>query len=236
MSRRVPPIPQSHPISLFKYFAEEEHALALINHGKLLLRTLASFRAFENDSARGDPDDAVLQYKPAEGLEITKTETGKTFRMHRTFRSSVKADQIFVYCLSTELSEHIAERFGSRFCVEIPSLRLINSIRRAVRLRSGFDRKIYAGPVEYRRGDQPPKVDWALPERISFMKDQHWDYQKEYRIIAGKKGSLGVENVELTLQDGPAPNQPPTSETLNLTLGSFTKHAKLHKLKAELRR
>lgn len=188
---------------LYKYLAEEEYARALIDKGQVFARPLSYFRAFEDNLVRGDPDDGKLRYEPEEGLLLTK-ENGEVVAMPAgwRFRASVRAQNIFVYCLSTELSGEIAEKFECPWCVEIAEPhRLLGRIARHVRLRSQFDRQgIYSQEVDYRKLAVAPGVDWALPERVAFIKPESWAWQKEHRIVFGRKGAFAVENVEMALE------------------------------------
>ena len=188
---------------LYKYFADEAYARALIEKGQVFARPLSYFRAFEDELIRGDPDDGKLRYEPEEGLLLTK-ENGEVVAMPAgwRFRATVRAEDIFVYCLSTELSGEIAKKFESPWCVEITEPnRLLGRIARHVRLRSKFDGQgIYSQAVDYRRLTVAPGTDWALPERVAFIKPDRWAWQKEHRIIFGRKGAFAVENVELALE------------------------------------
>ena len=136
---------------LYKYLAEEDYARALIAKGQVFARPLSYFRAFEDELVRGDPDDGKLRYEPEKGLLLTK-ENGEVVTMPAgwRFRASVRAEDIFVYCLSTELSAEIAEKFECPWCVEITEPhRLLGRIARHVRLRSQFDRQgIYSQGVD----------------------------------------------------------------------------------------
>lgn len=197
--------PQDDGVSmpLYKYLADKEYARALIDKGQVFARPLSYFRAFEDELVRGDPDDGKLRYEPEEGLLLTK-ESGEVVVAPAgwRFRASVRADDIFVYCLSTELSGEIAERFECPWCVEIAEPhRLLGRIARHVRLRSKFDgQRIYSQEVDYRKLTVAPGVDWALPERVAFIKPEGWAWQKEHRIVFGRKGAFAVENVELALE------------------------------------
>lgn len=188
---------------LYKYLTEEEYARALIDKGEVFARPLSYFRAFEDELIRGDADDGRLQYEPDEGLLLTKAN-GEVVAMPAgwRFRASVRAADIFVFCLSTELSGEIADKFNCRWCVEIAEPhRLLGRIARHVRLRPKLDRwGIYSQSVEYRKLNVAPGADWALPERVAFIKPEGWAWQKEHRIVFGRKGAFAVENVELALQ------------------------------------
>lgn len=188
---------------LYKYLAKEAYARALVDRGEIFMRALSYFRACDDELVRGDPDDGKLRHEPHEGLVVTKS-TGEVVRMPAGwhFRSSVRANDIFVYCLSTELSPEIAARFQCPFCVEIREpTRLIGRISRHVRLRSKLDRNgVFNREVNYRDLNAVPHVDWALPERVAFIKPEDFAWQKEYRIIIGLKGAFTVENVECALE------------------------------------
>lgn len=188
---------------LYKYLTKEAYARALVDSGELFMRALSYFRTSDDEFVRGDPDDGKLRHQPDEGLVVTKA-TGEVFRMPLgwQFRASVRANDIFVYCLSTELSPDIAARFQCPFCVEIREpARLIGRISRHVRLRSKLDRNgVFSREVSYRDLNAVPHVDWALPERVAFIKPEDFAWQKEYRIIIGLKGAFAVENVECALE------------------------------------
>lgn len=107
------------------------------------------------------------------------------------FRASVRVDDIFVYCLSTELSPEIAAKFECPFCVEIKKpIRLFGRISMHVRPRSKLDRRVYSREVDYRKLAAAPGADWALPEGVAFTKPEGWAWQKEPRIVYGPKGRV----------------------------------------------
>jgi hypothetical protein len=190
-------------VPLYKYLAEERYARALIATGQVYARPLSYFRAFEDEQVRGDPDDGKLRYEPEEGLVLNK-ENGEVVALPPgwRFRASVKAEDIFVYCLSNELSPEIAQQFKCSWCVEITEPhRLLGRIVRHVRLRSKLDGQgIFSQEVDYRKLAVPPGVDWALPQRVAFIKPEGWAWQKEHRIVFGRKGAFAVENIELALE------------------------------------
>jgi len=154
-------------MAIFKYFTHEEHALALINKGIMMMQPLSHFRGREADGIRGDPNDGVLTYAPKGGL-VMNMEDGRTTTLEGgSFNSSVNQSDIFVYCASNRLSADLAERFGP-FCVEIPDPDIL--VRR-LQLRAhptsqlDYD-QLVCGKVDYRDQDSEPGADWALPERL----------------------------------------------------------------------
>lgn len=218
---------------LYKYVSEERFARNLIERGEIFMQTLANFRGYEDNDVRRDANDGLLRYEPASGLPIqfAGRENNAPWQGWR-FTSSVNEEDIYVYCLSTEKSAELAERFESPFCVEIRNpASLIGRISRKVQLRSQLDRKLLPhGPVDYRNAEAAPAADWALPEKVALIKPEGWGWQNEYRIVIGKKGAFDVENVKLALQSGPQPlapvaNHPP----LILTVGDLSSITELHK-------
>lgn len=196
------------------------------------MQTLANFRGYEDADIRRDRDDGRLRYGPVNGLPIqfADNEVNEPWQGWR-FTSSVKEHHIYVYCLSTEKSLDLARRFESPFCIEIfkpPTF--LGRLARRVRLRSAFDRRLLHNLVDYRDAEQPPGVDWALPERLAFIKPTDWSWQCEYRVVAARKGALAVENVELTLQAGPQPNAPAANDPpIIIRVGDISDCARLHR-------
>jgi hypothetical protein len=220
-------------VPIYKYVPEERFAQALIKKGQLYLQSLAHFRSYEDALVRGDPDDGKLRYEPEQGLALTKTGGEVvTLAPGWRFRASVRADDIFVYCLSLERSEALAEKFQSPFCVEIKDADvLLAKTKGSVRLRSRLDRRnVYRGPVEYRDLAIAPGGDWALPEKVAFIKPPAWSWQTEYRMVVGRKGAFAVENVDLALENGPGDlTAVAAGNPLILAVGDLSRIAQLHR-------
>lgn len=219
--------------SLFKYFGEEAYAHAFIDKGEVYLRPLAYFRAFEDGQVRGDPDDGKLLHAPEVGLVLTK-ENGELVEMPKgwRFRASVRENDIFVYCLSLDLSSNLAKRFESPFCVEVcDPIRLLGRIISSARLRSRLDRRVHSHAVNYRGLAEEPGVDWALPERVAFIKPEDWAWQNEHRIVVGLKSAFDVENVECALESSDFEPEAPVlpADPLVLRVGDLSKITKLHR-------
>lgn len=218
--------------SIYKYVSAEGFARALIEKGQLCLRSLAYFRAYEDASVRGDPHDGKLRYEPESGLALTK-DSGEVVTLPPgwRFRASVRPEDIFAYCLSLERSEILAERFESPFCVEIKDVdALFAGIKASVRLRSKLDRRnVHRGLVEYRDLAHAPGTDWALPEKVAFIKPQDLAWQAEYRMIVGRKGAFAAENVDLALEN-PLSDHPVVAvgDPLILSVGDLSRIAQLH--------
>jgi len=142
----------------------------------------------------------LLRYKPEGGVTINLGD--RPFQNNMAFVSVVKVNDIYVYCMSNTLSEELAARFNSPFCVEIQHcLGFIGRIRRHVRLRSRLDHaNVFARSIDYRGLEREPGADWALPERLAFIKPEPFAWQDEFRVVIGNKGALGVENVDTHLE------------------------------------
>lgn len=220
--------------SIYRYLTEEQHALDLMNKGSVFLNTLAFFRQCEDD-ARGDPHDAQLRYQPEGGLALTNVTRGHALQLPdgSQFVSSIKADQMFVYCLSLTKSEALAGQFNAPFCVEIKNpVRFIGRMARMVQLRSRLDRnRILSSPLTYRSVITEPLADWALPERVAFIKPETYAEQDEYRIVVGMKGAFSAENVDLTIRLDPLEPHPlvPIGEPLIMKLGDLSTISELHR-------
>jgi hypothetical protein len=193
-------------MAIFKYFSHEEHAVALVQKGELMMQPLSHFRGREADGVRGDPQDGILCYTPEGGLALNMQD-GRVITLEGgSFTSSVNQNDVFVYCASNALSAELAEKFGP-FCVEIPDPDLlVRRLKMRAQRTSQMDyEQIVCGKVDYRERSREPGADWALPERLVLIKPPDFAWQDEYRIAVGKRGTMNVENVGLTIQTGAAP-------------------------------
>ena len=154
-------------MKLYKYLPLQ-YAERMLCRGELLFRSLSYFRDLEKDGVRQDDNEGILSHRPADGLELTKVGTGEIIKLPHRFEAEAKVNQIFVACFSTEFSKDLAAEFGADACVEVAdSIKLVARVRSAIRLRAAIDKKVLPfGLVQYRTGEEPPNVDWALPEKI----------------------------------------------------------------------
>lgn len=217
-------------MAIFKYFSHEAHAQALIAKGLLMMQSLAHFRGREADGIRGDPADGVLMYAPEGGLTLNMEDGRKINLSDGIFNSSVRQDEIFVYCASNQLSVELAQKFGP-YCVEIADP---EDLVRRLKLRSHPTSRLdYSNPVfgnvEYRDYETMPGADWAIPERLVLIKPEHFAWQDEYRIAVGSRTAMNAENVGVTIQKkGTAPAPIPSPRPIFLPLGSLSDCATLH--------
>ena len=218
-------------MSIFKYFTEEAHALALIKKGVLMMQPLSHFRGREADGVRGDPRDGILTYALEDGLVINRNDGSAIMFEDGSFNSSVNQNDIFVYCASNQLSAELAEKFGA-FCVEIPDPELlVRRLKQRAHPTSHLDyEQVVCGNVDYRERSREPGVDWALPERLVLIKPNDFAWQDEFRIVVGKRDTMNVENVSLTIQTrSSAPVFEKVPAPIFLRVGKLTDVVTLHR-------
>ena len=217
--------------SLYKYLPEQ-YVAPLLREGAVLFHTLSYFRDYEDAQVRGDEFEGTKLYRPANGLEVTLVATQEKVVLPHSFESSAHEDDIFVFCLSTILSQELATQFKTNVCVEIrnPAL-FISKIRGALSRRPSIKNKMLVhGEVKYYEPHEPPIVDWALPERIAMSKLEGFRPQQEYRIAFNVNGAFDVGNTRLQLV-APGTRRPKRATAYperQFKLGSISKICRVH--------
>jgi hypothetical protein len=214
--------------SLYKYFSERKYADAFLD-GQMLFRSLAYFRDNE-DNVRGDEYEGTSKLLPEGGLVVHNQTQGTTFTLPMAFESSVKAHEIFVYCVSQTLSAYIAKEFNAVSCVEITKIAMLCArIQAALPSTATFR----ARRVDYYPQTQSGNPRWALPDDIATSKLDHWASQDEYRFIFSLTDALAFETVELRLIDRKNRPAPKPEEHLShlLTVRSLWDICILHDCK-----
>ena len=186
--------------SLYRYFSEK-NADAFVQKGEVLFRALSYYKNYEDQEVRGDKFEGTLVHLPDNGLTVKNVHTGQEISLPYRFESTAKEDEIFVYCMSQTLSIEIAKRFQAEVAVEIFDLaKFLNLVRSALSLRRRFKvNQLVHQPVKYYEWNEPPVVDWALPERIAMSKPKMFEWQHEYRLAVPMGGAFNVENVNVNL-------------------------------------
>ena len=123
---------------------------------------------------------------------------------HHAFESSAKANEIFVFCVSTVLGETIRARFDAVTCVEILKIReFCDRIKTVLPPAATF----FARRVKYYKLTDPPEARWALPDLIATSKLDDYAWQSEYRFIFSLTDALNFEKVTIVLRsDQSAPD------------------------------
>jgi hypothetical protein len=175
--------------------------------GAVRFSTLAYYRQHEAKGSIGDADEASRVFRPPEGLEVTNLSTGQRFRLPAAFRSSARAEMVFVFCVSRVLDANLAVEFGCDACVEVmEDEEFSKRLRAAVEGLPGQARFLQ-GPVAYYDSAGAPGVDWALPERMVFSKPACYSRQAEYRFAFGKPEVFELSATSQELVRG-EPTQP----------------------------
>lgn len=217
---------------LYKYISSK-YVDAFVRRGEVLFRALSYFRDYEEEQVRGDEFEGTRLHRPEHGLEITLTKTQEKIMLPHSFESAVNEDDIFVFCLSTYFSIDLAAEFNADACIEIyRPAKFISEIRAALARRASIKSKMLVhGEVKYYIKEEPPIVDWALPERIAMSKRRAYEAQHEYRIAFAVNDAFRVENTRLRLVapgDRRTLRSPIHPERL-LKLGSLAATCKVHR-------
>lgn len=219
--------------SLYRYFSVR-NANAFVERGEVLLRSLSYFRDYEDAGVRSDEHEGTLVHLPTDGLKVNKVATGEVIALPHQMEATAKEDDIFIYCMSTELSEEIAHRFNAEVVVEInDQTRFLALLRSSLALRKRLQAsKLVSQPVRYYEWHEPPIVDWALPERIAMRKPSSFSWQKEHRIAVPLGDAFRVENVSvnLVLPGTKRPRRATPHPSVLLKLGNLSKICRVHAL------
>jgi hypothetical protein len=217
-------------MKVYKYL-QEQYVDSFINKGQILFRSLSYFKDYE-DCIRGDKFEGTKKFKPINGLEITKA-TGERLILPYSFESTVKTDDIFVFCTSMVLSEELAQEFESNVCIEINvddfSLKLKADL---FSMQKVTHKKILSQNVEYYPETKPPIVDWALPEKIIMSKLDCFKRQKEYRFAFcfGDAFSIGSTTHRLVKTSNDKQFVASNYSHQILQLGSISDICKVHRI------
>jgi hypothetical protein len=217
---------------LFKYLPSR-YLDAFVGNGEVLFRSLSYYSNYEEMQVRGDRNEGKRVFSPTGGLEVTNTTTGKVSQLQGTFESAVQDREIFVFCMSKELSPELATKFTADVCVEImePAL-FLSRIRSALQLRKWVKQgRLLHGLVDYYSPEAEPLAEWAVPERMVMRKTTDYTDQAEYRLAFARGNALQVESVitQITTAPGIALPKPAGHLEYTLKLGSLKKLCKVHR-------
>ena len=219
-------------LPLYRY-SSAERAEAFVRRGEVLFHALSYFRDYEDNQIRGDEFEGTKLFRPQAGLEITLVGTQEKRVMPHSFESAANEDDIFVFCMSSIFSSDLAAQFKADACVKISNpARFIAGVRAALLRRPSIKNKtLIHREVTYYSADDPPIVDWALPERIAMSKLNCYRAQNEYRFAFSVNDAFKVENTRLRLV-APGERRPPRASAHTehlLKLGSLSRLCKIHR-------
>lgn len=220
---------------LFKYLPSR-YLDAFVGRGEVLFRSLSYYSNYEEMQVRGDRNEGKRVFSPSGGLLVTNTTTGETSSRQGTFVSTAQDRDIFVFCLSKELSPRLATKFTADVCVEIiePALFLAR-IRTALQLRKWVKQgRLLHGMVDYYSPKTEPLAEWAVPERMVMRKTTDYADQAEYRLAFARGNALQVENVVTQIKTGEDFSQPTLDghPQYTLKLGSLKKLCQVHRMES----
>jgi hypothetical protein len=143
-------------------------------------------------------------YRPVDGLIVSNLTQGTQFTLpNYSFESSAKEEEIFIYCLSGTLSNHLREKFGAVVCVEIKDIRTFCNRIEAALSRATFPevrgRMRIGSWVEYYDESEGGNPRWALPDKIATSKSRAYAWQNEFRLVFSLTDALLFENVNTQL-------------------------------------
>ena len=180
---------------MFKYYDQRIWAEKVLD-GEMLFRSLAYFRDCE-DAVRGDEYEGTSRFLPDSGLQITNQTQGTQFTLSEyAFESTVKANEIFVFCTSRRFGDDLAKEFNAIVTVEITRMpTFCERIQAALPPTATFR----ARRVDYYPQSEGGTPRWALPDDIATSKLEKWAYQEETRFIFSITDALAFENVKCQL-------------------------------------
>jgi hypothetical protein len=169
-----------------------------------LFRSLAYFIHYEDEDIRRDQKEGVAVYRPEGGLVVTNLTQGTRFTLPGyAFESSVKQEQIFIYCMSGLLSDKLRDKFGAVACVEIKDIRAFCNRIEAALPQATFPevrgRMRIGSWVEYYDESEGGNPRWALPDKIATAKSRRYSWQSEFRLVYSLTDALSFENVNTQL-------------------------------------
>jgi hypothetical protein len=208
--------------SRYKYFSDLGHAKKFLDGG-IFHQTLGFFRDYEDAAAKqviGDQFESTRIYRPADGLPINDLTHGKSFNLDMGFEATVRAGEIYVFCVSLALTEELGREFRAKACVEI--LRPAIFVKRWLAALPK-NARYFAKKVKYYRPEDVPGNVWPQPELIATTKLAGYAYQQEYRLGFSVTGALefGQTNLQLVDRRVRPKAQPHEHDQLTLEAGDL---------------
>lgn len=202
----------SVPQKVYK-FVQKAHLEGFFDRGEIRIGTLAEFRIPDGkDAGRSDPDEGLIRWSPGSGMvdmpsdhpflaAIDRTgEPGEGVRIQFSEGSEIwVAGQAHVLSLSMAVSRTIVEEMHSQFgydaCYRITDLRGFVAHLSSHRKLWGW--RYVANPVRYQTVRAITEKHPLTLSSDGFLKDQRFDWQREYRIAWSKKDERPTEGVIL---------------------------------------
>lgn len=216
------------PSRLFKYLPSR-FVPAVVNQGVLLFRNLAHFRKIE-DHGRRDFLESLHIDRPDTDVTLEDLQNGFKWSGRAAFLNGVISERVLVFCLSTELSEDLFDKFGADACIEITNPReFLARAEHRTRGQRRFPYGLMHGPVAYYQPNQAPPANVKNPEEIPFLKHHDYSKEHEYRLVLPLQKALRLqERIILPRFDLEVEVMHAQSNKRSLSIGSLTDITKVH--------
>jgi hypothetical protein len=214
---------------LYKYVSKVDYAHSLLA-GKVFHQTLGYFRDYEDSNDQqviGDEYESTRLYRPHSGLRVNNLTNSTSGLMDMGFESSTRAGEIYVFCVSLQITAELKNEFGAKAYVEISKPRIFTERWQRALPQSA---KYFARRVQYYEQDDTPGNIWPQPRRIATSKLSKFAHQKEYRFGFSTTSALNFGECSQQLVDRktrPIPRQD-EHDTIILDLGDLSDICKLH--------
>jgi hypothetical protein len=198
--------------SVFRYYADERWAREFLR-GNFRFWSLAYFRDLEDKGIRGDPNEGRAVHAPAAGLEITNQTRG-TKHTVTAFTSTVRYDEIFVFCLSRAFSADLWDEFAAVVCIEVVDVpqfcsRVVAGLPGDASFPGAPGRERVGRRVDYYNASEAAGTRYALPDQIACSKLAGYRRQDEFRLVFSRTDALKFQKVDMKLVlQGSLPDPP----------------------------
>lgn len=215
---------------LFKY-TSSRHLAAIVERGELLFRNLSYYQGLE-DEARGDGLEGTHVDHPDTAITITNLTTGKVIQGDFAFQNRIEdSDRIYCFCMSKELNSRMYEDFNCDCCIEITDTpEFLNRWKKVARQMNGAHWQLLNRSVTYYNKTEAIDLNIKDPRNLPFVKLTDYEYQDEYRLVAGEKDSFELTQQIVTTPSPPEDlsESPRKPEKLIFKLGDLRDIALVH--------
>jgi hypothetical protein len=170
--------------------------------GKIYCQTLAFYQRHEAQGTVGDKHEAMRIFAPSGGLRIHNITTNTRFSIQAAFISELLAKEIYVFCVSLCDADPKTIDKAYDTVVHIKNMRkFTRRLRTAVQTLTG-DMALLSRPVSYYAEEDPPGVNWALPDVIATSKRTYFASQTEHRFAIASRKLMKIGNAIQKIQFG----------------------------------
>src|SRR5688572_3294655 len=168
--------------------------------------SLAYYRDYEDKHVRSDANEGKAHHRPVDGLRGENETQGRDIHLPGIgITSTVKQDEIFVYCLSQAFESSLWDEFEAVTCVEIRDVptfcrRVAAGLPDGATFPGRAGHQQVGNRVQYYKATDPAGTRYALPDQIAISKFDCYGRQKEFRLAFSTTDALAFENVAMALE------------------------------------